>query len=178
MRVGASKLGALHKAPPHRRHGRGHGTGGWTVTVTLMHRLRITMACLCMPAGVRGARGSHARRTVSPDSLAPAGRKRPGRGSRQCEKLDNRRGNLRVVTRAQNRQNTSSCRGSTSCFRGVHWAKDKKRWRVRPAVHGHYVHVGYFRTEIAAAMAAEDWRRKHMPFAEPDPELLRVVRSL
>ncbi len=88
------------------------------------------------------------------------------------DKLDNRRANLRIVNYSEQAQNRSSYRGSTSRFRGVYWAKDKQRWRVRPGLNGIYVHVGYFKSELEAAEAAEAWRREHMPFAEPDPLLV------
>lgn len=86
-------------------------------------------------------------------------------------KLDNRRENLRVVDALASAQNRPSCRGSSSRFRGVSWAKDKRRWRVRPQLGGASVHVGYFASEIEAAKAAETWRKANMPFAEPDPLL-------
>lgn len=79
--------------------------------------------------------------------------------------LDNRRENLRVVTQAENGQNRSSHRGSSSRYRGVYWDSLRGKWRAKSRLNGAVVHIGYFTDEVAAARAARAWRLAHMPFA-------------
>jgi hypothetical protein len=80
------------------------------------------------------------------------------------DRLDNRRGNLRVVTRAENQQNQKSEQGS-SRFRGVSAARG--RWRAGCRVGGRQLWAGSFDTEEEAAAAADALRRRHMPSAVP-----------
>lgn len=79
-------------------------------------------------------------------------------------KLDNQRQNLRIVTHAQNMQNRVK-RGGTSRHRGVSWLKDRQKWRARARIDGTDVFIGDFESEEAAADAARDFRREHMPFS-------------
>lgn len=99
------------------------------------------------------------------------------------DKIDNRRANLRVVTRGQQVQNISSHRGSSSRFRGVYWAERKEsgrvsKWRAQAFLNRKATRLGTFESEIDAAIAVEKWRRENMPFAEPDPELARIAGAL
>ena len=72
--------------------------------------------------------------------------------------LDNRRGNLRVVTTRQNAQNRHICK--TSKYPGVSWDKDKRKWRVQIYATGkHY--LGRYDDEITASrryQIACDWQ--------------------
>ncbi len=78
-------------------------------------------------------------------------------------RLDNRRGNLRPVTNAQNAQNTKS-RGGSSKYRGVSLTKDGK-WNASGTLRYHTYHIGNFDKEELAAEAAEAWRKEHMTHA-------------
>lgn len=81
--------------------------------------------------------------------------------------IDNRRSNLRIVTLAENNQNIPPREfNGGSVYRGIHPTVSGK-WHA--IVRGK--RVGTFSTELAAARAAEAYRREHMPFAEPDPRL-------
>jgi len=95
---------------------------------------------------------------------------------RNRDKLDNRRANIRRVTHSQNMQNQSAQRDSSSPFRAVHWDAGRHRWRARIAVEKRYYSLGRFVDDFEAALAVERFRREHMPFAEPDPELLRRLQ--
>ena len=76
--------------------------------------------------------------------------------------LDNRRGNLREVTRAQNARN---CRrhlpSPSSKYLGVTWHKGKERWLARICVGGKNLSLGCCQTELAAALAREAFIAAH-----------------
>lgn len=78
------------------------------------------------------------------------------------DKLDNRRSNLRALTRAQNAQNRPAQHG----VRGV--SRAGRKWRVQIGLDGRNHHVGMFSTEEEAAVAAADWYAEHVPFANPE----------
>lgn len=80
------------------------------------------------------------------------------------DKLDNRRSNLRVVTRAQNRQNLPSW-GPTSEYRGVSWSRQHRKWYAHVKLDNRTRHVGAFDSELQAAVAAALYRVRHMPFS-------------
>jgi hypothetical protein len=63
------------------------------------------------------------------------------------DRLDNRRSNLRIATRAENNRNTPGTKGSTSDFKGVGWDERQGKWGVRIK----NKHLGYFESEIEAA---------------------------
>lgn len=91
-------------------------------------------------------------------------------------RLDNRRTNLRPVTPGQNGQNTIS-RGGRSRYRGVWLDTRRKRrpWVAEFKIGGKKCRVGRFRTEYEAAQAVNTERLKAMPFARPDPGLIRPI---
>ena len=62
--------------------------------------------------------------------------------------LDNRRSNLRFVTRRQNTQNIHIFK--TSLYPGVYWNKEHKKWRARLQVGNKCIHAGYFDNEYKA----------------------------
>lgn len=80
-------------------------------------------------------------------------------------KLDNRRGNLRIVTHAQNMQNVGANATSTSMHRGVSWDSESRKWRAVGFVNGRIYHLGRFTDELEAARVVSDWRAEHMPFS-------------
>jgi hypothetical protein len=75
------------------------------------------------------------------------------------DKLDNRRCNLRIVTRQQNNQNTRPKTSSTrtSAYKGVHLAKGK--WRASIHTNGTTRQLGTFTDEVAAAKAYDQAAR-------------------
>lgn len=66
---------------------------------------------------------------------------------------DNRLGNLREATHAENMQNRARHRNNTSGSAGVNWCGRKRRWVARICVDGRRRHLGYFATLEAAAAA-------------------------
>lgn len=83
-------------------------------------------------------------------------------------RLDNRRENLRIVTRTQNGQNTGGQPNTSSRYRGVTWDKREKRWMAQAILHGKRHWLGYHETEEEAGEAAAQWRRENMPYAVED----------
>lgn len=80
--------------------------------------------------------------------------------------LDNRRANLRAVTRGENQQNRrGTTTRSASGRRGVTWNAERQRWVAQANLNGKHFTLGYFATPEEAASAAAQWRREHMPFS-------------
>lgn len=79
-------------------------------------------------------------------------------------RLDNRKANLRVVTRGQNAQNTGGRRGATSQHRGVYWRAGMQKWGAAARANGKQNHLGFFDDELEAARVAAEWRKANMPF--------------
>jgi len=78
--------------------------------------------------------------------------------------LDNRRSNLRNVTRAENQQNIKEIiQTNKSGYRGVSWHSPGKKWRARSRVNGSEVHLGLFSDINEAAKVACDFRIANMP---------------
>lgn len=78
------------------------------------------------------------------------------------DKLDNRRSNLRITTRAENGQNVPG-RGSSS-QRGVSWRKAHQRWVVVLRADGKRKYLGSFRDEADAVAVAQAFIAQHQPF--------------
>jgi hypothetical protein len=80
------------------------------------------------------------------------------------DRLDNRRSNLRAVTRAQNNQNVRHKPGRSG-HRNVYWHAHSGLWHVQLVRDSRAISGGYF-CEIADAVeAAAALRREHLPFA-------------
>lgn len=67
--------------------------------------------------------------------------------------LNNQRANLRWATFAQNIQNKSSHRDSSSRFKGVSWNKRLKVWAAQIYSDKKYIYLGIFTSELDAARA-------------------------
>jgi hypothetical protein len=70
--------------------------------------------------------------------------------------LDNRKSNLRIVTRSQNLQNSRKPRrikGCSSKYKGVCWDKLTKKWRAQITFNYHVKYIGLFENEVEAAEA-------------------------
>ena len=67
--------------------------------------------------------------------------------------LDNRKDNLRFVTRTQNGQNRRPNRNSTSAYKGVTWFKPTNKWCARIKDKNKRIFLGHFTCEHEAALA-------------------------
>ena len=84
---------------------------------------------------------------------------------RQCDhtsrnKLDNRRSNLMVVTRAENYLNHPGY-VATSAYRGVSWHKARSKWRTQIVVANKAHSLGYYESEEDAAAAVRAFLISH-----------------
>ena len=71
-----------------------------------------------------------------------------------CDKLDNRRDNLRFATRSQNQANSLKHRNAlTSRFKGVSWVKRDRKWRAQIMHENKNPYLGLFTSEEEAARA-------------------------
>lgn len=80
-------------------------------------------------------------------------------------KLDNRKENLRIVTRQQNAQNRGKTRTNTSGFRGVF--KKGRGWAVQ-VYHNGKIHCGGSYQIPEDASVAADKMRKHLGFLDTE----------
>lgn len=75
--------------------------------------------------------------------------------------LDNRRDNLRVATRSQNRQNAKQKSDSTTKYKGVRKSDSGYQWQASISVNGKRITLGGFSTQLEAARAYNDAATKH-----------------
>lgn len=67
--------------------------------------------------------------------------------------FDNRKSNLRIVTKSQNQMNKLPQKGKISKFKGVNWDKNLKKWKSRCSLNRKQYYLGLFEDEIDAARA-------------------------
>lgn len=91
--------------------------------------------------------------------------------------LDNRKENLRFVTRSQNQRNTKAFKKSrygaaTSQYKGVSWCNTKGDWQVRIYDRGKNLNLGSYDCEHEAALA---YNKKAIEIWDAEYVLLNVV---
>lgn len=65
--------------------------------------------------------------------------------------IDNRRSNLRNVSRSQNNMNRIPKKNGSSKYKGLCWDKSKSKWMVNIKYDGIDRFLGYFESEVEAA---------------------------
>ncbi|NMF00054.1 HNH endonuclease [Aneurinibacillus aneurinilyticus] len=82
--------------------------------------------------------------------------------------LDNRKSNLRVVTRAQNSQNRKGSRSDkkTEGGRNISWDETRKRWEVNVTSGGKRVYIGMYKNLEDAEAAALSARIQYLPYSK------------
>jgi len=69
--------------------------------------------------------------------------------------------NLRPATQSQQKANSNLPANNTSGFKGVCWAKQYKKWRVRIQINGSVLNLGYFMDLIKAAKTYDIYYLKY-----------------
>ncbi len=82
--------------------------------------------------------------------------------------LNNKPENLRGATNGQNRRNTQSNKNSSSVYKGVCWKKSRHvegngKWVARYYNIDGGKHLGYYKDEMKAAVAVDEYNRNHHP---------------
>jgi hypothetical protein len=76
--------------------------------------------------------------------------------------LDNRRVNLRSCTQAENQHNQQPRKkAKSSVFKGVCYSKNGDKWQSYITVNRKIINIGYFLSEIKAALAYDEAARKY-----------------
>lgn len=73
------------------------------------------------------------------------------------DRLDNRRSNLRLCTRAENVVNAAKPKTNTSGFKGVTWDSIRGKWKAQVYYRGKNVFLGRFDSATDAAIAYDKW---------------------
>lgn len=79
----------------------------------------------------------------------------------QGKPLDNRKSQLRVITRPQNAMNRSSSKGSSSTYIGVSFNKKESKWKAQIKYDGKYITLGRFDDEIEAVEVRDVATKKY-----------------
>lgn len=77
------------------------------------------------------------------------------------DRSDNRRENLRVVTKQQNCSNCKTYKNNKSGYKGVTWSNGANKWRARIRVAKKEYHLGIFDTPEEAYAVYVEAAKKH-----------------
>ena len=80
---------------------------------------------------------------------------------RNGNKLDNRRGNLRLATRSENQANNSLQSNNTTGFKGVYRFRNTGRYTASISINKKIVYLGVFDDPVDAAMAYDSAAVEH-----------------
>lgn len=75
--------------------------------------------------------------------------------------LDNRRANLRFVTRSQNCRNQRRTKAGKIPLKGVSWNESLGKWTAQIAIAGRKKHIGVFKDPVAAGLAYDAFAIEH-----------------
>jgi len=91
--------------------------------------------------------------------------------------VDNRRENLRNVSRSQNLANQRKTRGS-SRFKGVNWYKPTEKWRAQIRVNRRLIYLGLFTNEAEAAHAYNTAHQLYFPGIQEGKNFVDTAASV
>lgn len=77
------------------------------------------------------------------------------------DSTDNRRENLRVVTKSQNRMNRPMFKNNTHGNKGISWRTQIEKWESRIDIDKKRIHLGWFSRRADALKAYNDAAKKH-----------------
>lgn len=96
-----------------------------------------------------------------------------------CDGLDNRRSNLRIVTASQNQCNKRKPSMTTSMYKGVAWNKNAKKWQSAITINGNIKYLGIFADERSAHLAyCEASRELHGQYGRTSNERAYNIQPL
>jgi hypothetical protein len=101
-----------------------------------------------------------------------SGASRPQADHINGDKLDNRRGNLRVVTNQQNHQNRQTSQGNTSPIVASTFRRGLGSGALGPRSMGKRIGVVTMMPKVEAAVAAWELRVRLMPYSVEEPPAL------
>lgn len=76
-------------------------------------------------------------------------------------KLDNRKGNLRLATSYQSSLNRGKHKDNSSGFKGVSWGKRDKKWKAQITADGKYKWLGQYESKEEAAKVYNKAAKKY-----------------
>ena len=80
---------------------------------------------------------------------------------KNCIRSDNSIENLRWCDHSQNSRNRKKCENTSSKYRGICFEKRNNKWKVCCSLNGKLKHIGYYKTEIEAAEAYNNFVREN-----------------
>ena len=89
-------------------------------------------------------------------------------------KLDNRKDNLRIVTRSENSLNKDLQKNNTSGYKGISWNKKEKKWYSCIKINEKTVSLGRYKS-IQGAWLARIWGERLYRTQAPNPTLIPQV---
>lgn len=75
--------------------------------------------------------------------------------------LNNQKSNLRACTSSQNCMNTRKAKNKTSKYKGVSFCALKNNYKVSITIKGKWMHLGYFKKEIDAALEYDNKAKEY-----------------
>lgn len=75
--------------------------------------------------------------------------------------LDNRKQNLRVCTNQENQFNKKAKVTAKTNYKGVYFFRRTSRWYAQICLNGKNKHLGYYKTELEAAVAYNNAANRH-----------------
>lgn len=89
------------------------------------------------------------------------------------DKMNNRKSNLREVTRQENVRNRPLSKNNTSGFTGVYWSKKDCSWYAQIAIDYHVIHLGYAPTKEDAIKSRLRAEKKYFGEFAPQRHLFK-----
>lgn len=80
--------------------------------------------------------------------------------------LDNRKSQLRLVTKGENQQNRRIAKNNISGVTGVFYNPESKRWTARIGINGKKKHLGSFENKEDAIQARREGEKKHHTYKQ------------
>lgn len=115
---------------------------------------------------IRNIRGTNPRKKIKMHRQIMNAKKEQMIDHKNSDTLDNQKDNLRICDKYQNVWNRRKIKNASSKFKGVYWYAPTKKWGARIGYKYKNIFIGYFKKEIEAANAVDNYAEKlHGDFA-------------